>query len=152
MPLRAFEQEILDQIKGPPGQGAIVPRTGVWVRGHLLDVGEDNPSSMFRAYREFVAEAGIRRGSYHSFLNNIYLLRRLELIERTGRKEPGTKNPEFSRVFYSLVKAKLKAPAWERAYQSLYPSTDLASLSPTEKAALRQRYPRRRRGAALPQA
>lgn len=138
--LRPFEEAIADDF-GHSGHWA--PRKGIWIKGHLLDKGENYSWHMWRCYQAFCAHTRIRPGTFRAFTTFMFTLRKLGLIEPTGRVEPGEKVPEFERVYYRVAPGKEDVVEWTRPMQSLYPSTDWTALSGTEKAELHTRYPRK---------
>jgi len=67
--MRDFEEEILTTYLAA---GRRTPRTGWWIRGHLLDVGTDYVWRMWKCYLAFLDEARergakIRDISYRQF-------------------------------------------------------------------------------------
>ena len=77
--LRPFERDIVGEIRASPkrvgGGGRSIPRKGVWIRGHLQDVGRDYPYSMYRIWKRFLEGAGlnIKAGTYQQFRTYICL-------------------------------------------------------------------------------
>ncbi len=70
------------------GRAARTIRTGLFIKEHLLAVGEDYPASIHRALKEKLKEAGRKRTpTYHSFLRYFHHLVSFGLIEFTGREE-----------------------------------------------------------------
>lgn len=124
--LRPFEIEIIRKFKtfSPvTGGGKSVPRTGVWIRGHLLDVGGDGDYvyHMWGRWRDFVTEARERGaridfGSYTAFRTYIYLLKRYGLVVPTKREKARTTRKEFYRQYYKVNHGKLDDPRWLNPY------------------------------------
>ena len=116
--LRPFELEILREIRTPPERpgpgGRSVSRKGVWIRGHLQDVGQDYPYNMWKLWREFLGEAGLKMkaGSYQAFRTYIYILKRLGLIGRAGGS-PST----FSKKYYELNREMVNSPMWRSPFR-----------------------------------
>ena len=116
--LRPFEVEIVKEIRTHPERpgpgGRSIPRKGVWIRGHLEDVGRDYPYSMWKLWRSFLQRAGlkIKAGTYQAFRNYIYVLRRLGLIRRAGGS-PST----FTKKYYALNPEKINSPLWRNPFK-----------------------------------
>ena len=92
-----------------------IKRSGLFVRVHLRKVGRDYTAQMWRSYGALVGKAGYKVPTYKSFHTLIQDLRLLGLIERDGTEAVGTVGP-LPRVYYKLVKDKVKDPAWERPH------------------------------------
>jgi len=120
--LRDFEEELIDYFKTPEGEtlfagrrkGRSKPRTGVWIRKHLLDVGEDYVYRMYQRYSYFMSIANLEDVDKHSFFTYIWLLRHLGLIELT-KTVPMDKEPTGIRFknYYTVVEEKRDNEAWE---------------------------------------
>lgn len=114
--LRDFEREIVREIRTHPRRlgagGRSKPRKGVWIRGHLRDVGRDYVYRMYKLWKAFLEDAGlnIRAGNYQQFRTYIYVLKRLGLVRRMGRS-PSPKS------YYSLNPDKLNSPFWENPFR-----------------------------------
>lgn len=104
------------------GLPAFVVSTGVWIRDHLLEVGEDYPLRMYKLLKREKKLRGVKCGSYQSFRQYVWWLRRLELIEFV-RSEP-SENPVLEgRRYYRVVEGKEDDPAWRNPRRSLYPES-----------------------------
>jgi len=151
MAFRDFETRLMT-VFGASGYSGINP-TGYWIRGHLLDVGEDYTKRMYERYIQFIEIAkqyGItfKKPRYRSFINYILVLRRLGLI-RVSRLAPPVKKFAKPRRYYTLNPAKIDSPEWSRPIQTLYPTTDtrwrkIHGLPVYKKALKRPRRPRGR--------
>ena len=114
--LKGWEMELVRMIRRSPLRGykggRSVSRKGLWIRGHLLEVGKDYPYSMYKGWKRFIetAELKIRPGSYQNFINYLYVLRRLGLIIREG--EGGG----FKRTYYRLNPEKVNSRIWLNPY------------------------------------
>ena len=97
--------------------------TGLFIRSHLLECGEDYPFNMWRALKEAKKEAKQKVGSYQNFRNFISQLLRLGLIKFT-REEP-SQNPHFQpRRYYTYVPQSIdKVELWRNPRRALYPET-----------------------------
>lgn len=118
---RDFEEDIILYFYAA---GKRTPRTGLWIRGHLLDVGEDYPYRMWKFYNQFCLYARKRGAflptvSYVSFVRYIHLLKDLGLIEKV-REEP-SKKKGIMRSYYKVVEANLRSHYWINPY-SVYES------------------------------
>ena len=88
--LRPFEQEIIERYSRiGKGRGW----KGVWIRGHLQDVGSDWPYVMWGRWWSFTlraerAEVKIKPGTYQSFRTYIYTLKKLGLIRPVPALQP----------------------------------------------------------------
>lgn len=122
--LRLFERKILKDFKrftfveGRGGRSS--SRKGVWIRGHLLDVGEGYLYGMWLRWKKFVQLAnklgiGLAVGEYGAFRTYCWLLKKEGLIIRT-RRETGRRGG-FSRSYYALVEENLDNPLWLNPYQ-----------------------------------
>jgi len=111
---RDFELDIALRVQS---MGAVVPRTGIWIRGHLLDVESDYVWHMYRTYRTFARQVPYNPGKYQTFRNYFFVCKALGLVE-VDRKEDSAyvyikKSPK---VFYRLVEDKLDDEAWENPF------------------------------------
>lgn len=120
MNLRPFEEEIVRGIRRNPEEpgaaGRSIPRKGVWIRGHLQEVGRDYPYRMWKLWREFLEEAGlkIKAGKYAGFRNYVYVLRRLGLIHRAGGE------PSFwGKRYYALNPDRIDSPLWRNPFAAI---------------------------------
>ena len=120
--LRPFEREIVRQIRTSPrrvgaGGGRSIPRKGVWIRGHLQEVGRDYVYGMYKLWKRFLGEAGlnIKPGTYQQFRTYIYVLKRLGLIHRVGYPSKS----EFSKNYYALSPEKINSPKWQNPYKHI---------------------------------
>jgi len=124
--LRPFELELIESFKvfnpiaGTGGKAT--PRKGIWIRGHLANVGEDYTYGMWLRWRRFTETAefmtaSIEPGDYGAFRVYVWLLKREDLIRPT-RIRPASKTPvlEFQRSYYALNPAQLGSPLWENPY------------------------------------
>lgn len=112
---RPFEQEIAYRVRD---EGAVVPRTGVWIRDHLVLVEEDYVWNMYSLYREFARSVPYNPGSYQTFRTYLFVCRDLGLIREVRQEESEIvaidKKP---RIYYSVVQEELYNPAWEHPYR-----------------------------------
>lgn len=131
--LRPFERDIIARFM-VGGKWAASPK-GEWIRGHLLDVGEDYPYRMWKLYARFCSHLGIRPGTYQNFKTYIYLLKRLGLIRPARRERTGR---GFPRTYYAIVPGAENRPEWTRPLQVLYPKTDWTV--PEQKERYKEKY------------
>ncbi|MFB0523166.1 MAG: hypothetical protein ACETV1_05325 [Candidatus Bathyarchaeia archaeon] len=125
IPLRPFEEEIIDRFKTfdiTVGGGKSRPRKGIWIKQHLLDVGEDFIYSMWERWQSFTRiahtrEAEIESGTYGALRTYIYLLRKHGLLIPTKREQAKTTNPLFFRQYYQLNRRRLEDPLWRNPYK-----------------------------------
>ena len=80
--------------------------TSLFIRDYLLEKGMAYPYEIYQALREKREELGIYVGSPLNFYKYIYVLKRLGLIEETGREEKSFKAPRFWRRYYRIVPGK----------------------------------------------
>jgi len=117
--LRPFEAEIITGIRVRPERpgagGRSVSRKGVWIRGHLQDVGRDYPYRMWKRWKSFLEDAGlkIQAGNYQAFRTYIYVLRRFGLIRRAGGS-PST----FGKKYYEINPQKTSSPLWKNPFKA----------------------------------
>jgi len=149
--LRPFEREIIERYrdlgKGPNPVTGVKGWKGLWIRGHLQDVGNSYVYRMWKDWLSFVkiaSELGveIKPGTYQSFRTYFHLLKQLGLV-RVYWKAPKEKRG-FSKVYYELVPEKIDDPAWMRPFQTKYPSTDWSLLTFEQRRELKRKYRRRR--------
>lgn len=113
---RWFERNIAASIRE---WGAVVPRTGIWIRDHLRDVGEDYVWNMYRAYREFARDVPFNPGKYQTYRTYLYVCKLIGLIAEKRRERSLEVNLEQSpKVFYCVVEEKLGDTAWENPYKA----------------------------------
>lgn len=125
--LRPFEKDIIKNFKTfspTEGGGRSRSRKGVWIRGHLLDVGKDYVYGMWKTWKKFTEaarheHAKIDGGSYSAFKTYIWLLKKLGLITLVD-VSPG-KGYYFKRHYYAVVPGKVKSKIWLNPYKQ-YPS------------------------------
>jgi len=151
LPIRDFEVRLASMFSSG-GFSAISP-VGFWIKNHLLEVGEDYTRRMYERYLQFIEIAeqyGIKfkKPRYHSFINYILALRRLDLI-RISRITPPVKKFAKPRRYYTVNPAKIDSPEWDRPLQTLYPTTDtrwrkIHGLPVYRKALKRPKKPRGR--------
>ena len=116
--LRPFEQNIVRQIRTRPESpgpgGRSISRKGVWIRGHLQDVGQDYPYNMWKRWRSFLEEAGlkIKAGNYAAFRTYIWVLKRLGLIVRAGGS-----SATFTKKYYGLNPEKVNSSMWRSPFK-----------------------------------
>lgn len=101
--------------------GRAMPRTGVWIREHLREVGADYGYRMWKRFRTFYrfaqAEGALYPStSYQSFEQYLYLLRRSGLI-RYSAVPAGETIRGFERAMYELVPEMLEHPLWGNVYR-----------------------------------
>ena len=117
--LTPFEREIVRQIRASPRRvgagGRSIPRKGVWIRGHLQEVGRDYVYGMYKLWKRFLEEAGlnIKPGTYQQFRTYIYVLKRLGLIYRVGSPSKS----DFTKNFYVLSPEKINSPLWRNPFK-----------------------------------
>ena len=117
--LRPFERDIVRRIRTHPrrrgGGGRSVSRKGLWIKNHLLEVGQDYVYSMHIRWKGFIEEAGlnIKAGTYQSFRTYIYVLKRLGLIQRVGAS-----TGRFSKSYYSLDLEQVDSPKWGNPFKA----------------------------------
>ena len=118
--MRPFELEIVREIRTPPRRpgagGRSIPRKGVWIRGHLQDVGSDYVYRMYKRWRSLLEEAGlnIKAGTYQQFRTYIYVLKQLGLVERVGGS-PSSRG--FPKTYYALNPHKVNSPIWRNPFK-----------------------------------
>lgn len=96
----------------PPGVGTV----SIWIRDHLLKVGQDYAYGMWSEWKSRVEEVGYTTSTYQSFAKYIWILKELGLIRRVGKKpsEMG-----LTRVYYRIVSGKEKDKAWDHPQRVL---------------------------------
>jgi hypothetical protein len=128
MALRSFEESIIEDFRkfakpeiGIVRGGKSVPRKGVWIRGHLLDVREDFVYSMWKKWRSFTEiahnlGAPIEVGTYTAFRTYVYLLKRAGLLIPIRRERAKTTTRAFFKQYYTVNRAMLNDPRWLNPY------------------------------------
>jgi len=112
--VRKFEEEILLTYLTA---GRRTPRTGWWVRGHLLDVGTDYIWRMWKRYLSFIREcqergAKIREISYRQFRIYLYFLKKLGLITVIERRRDPDQRKGADRAYIAITPGMEDHPAW----------------------------------------
>lgn len=123
--LRDFEEKIIDDFKtfDPMiGGGKSRPRKGIWLKAHLLDVGEDFIYAMWHRWADFIRvaherEAHIELGTYAALRTYVFLLKRYGLIIPTKRERAKSTSREFFRQYYRLNLRRLEDPRWLNPYK-----------------------------------
>ena len=87
------------------------PYTGLWIRDHLNEVGEDYIQHMSTLYRRKMKQSKKIVSSYHQFCKIIYVLESLGLI-RFVREEKASREWLKPRKYYSIVKTKQNREKW----------------------------------------
>lgn len=87
--------------------------TSMFIRQHLLEVGEDYVLHMWKVLCQVKGERNLKAGSYTNFRNYIHWLTRLELI-RAVREEPARTPVLKPRNYYCVVPENTeKLALWE---------------------------------------
>jgi len=123
--LRPFEEEIVNKFKvfsWERGGGKAIPRKGVWIKQHLLDVNEDFVYGMWQHWTTFVRaahemKADIELGTYAAFRTYVYLLKKYGLIIPTRRERAKTTSTEFFRQYYRVNTRLLRDLRWLNPYK-----------------------------------
>jgi len=108
------------------GGGKSRPRKGLWLKAHLLDVGEDFVYDMWRRWAAFVRvaherEAHIELGTYTALRTYVFLLKKYGLVIPTRRERAKSTSRDFFRQYYRVNPRLLKDPRWLNPYRP-YPS------------------------------
>lgn len=86
--------------------------TALFIHDYLLEHGEAYPYEIYSALKEKRESLGLYVGSPMNFYKYFYLLKKLGLIEETGKVEKST-SPIFLRKYYRIVPGKEKiTDAW----------------------------------------
>ena len=83
------------------GRGASpdIVRTGLFIKEHLLAIGEDFPANIHREFKKRLKDEGRRRTpTYHSFLRYLHQLVSFGLLEFSGREEPMKTPPNLLHI------------------------------------------------------
>jgi len=97
----------------------------LFIRDYLIENGEACPYDILKALRE---EKSSKRGvSYQNVRNYFYMLRKLGLIEPSGRVEPSSKPFLQPKIYYRLTRKGLNTPEdsleWTDPHRALYPES-----------------------------
>jgi DNA-binding PadR family transcriptional regulator len=96
----------------------------LFIRDYLLEHGEACPYDIVKALRGEKEKEEKRRVSYQNIRNYFYLLRKLGLIEPSGRVEPSSKPFLQPKIFYRLTKKGLSTDPesleWLDPHRALY--------------------------------
>jgi len=120
------------QVTIPWGRGASEYRPGLFTKQYFEKHGEACAADIYYALSREIErlnkqriEAGekpLRRPNYSSFARYLHWFLILELIERTGRKEPAIYDFLKRRVFYKLTdKGKIEVRGWEDPLTAAHP-------------------------------
>jgi len=112
--VRRFEEEILLLYLTA---GRRTPRTGWWVRGHLLDVGTDYQWRMWKRYLSFLDEARERGAkiediSYRQFRIYLWFLKKLGLITVVERRRDPDQQKGADRAYITITPDTEDHPGW----------------------------------------
>lgn len=113
--LREFEEELIAYWKSISKAVHTQPRTSLWIRGHLEDLGEDYCYGAWKRYKDFVLQAEgygihLRMPEADSFRLLWWHLEKFSLIE-LSRVERSAINPTQTRHYYRLKETNLRL--WE---------------------------------------
>lgn len=98
----------------------VTPGTATLIRDFLLEVGEAYPRQIHKFLKAKIEEMGYHPPTYNSVRKLLYALHRLGLIKRV-RIETVKENPTaFKRVYYAVVKKRVKDRAWENPTTAAY--------------------------------
>ena len=98
------------------------PYTGLWIRDHLNDVGEDYITRMSTLYRKEMKQSKKVVSSYHQFCKMIYILENIGLIEFV-REEKSSKDWLKPRKYYKIKPGKEKNLKWRNPQKYYRPKT-----------------------------
>ena len=98
----------------------VILSSSIFVRDHLQECGEDYPYNMWSVLRGLKTQRGRSSGSYQSFRNLIYRLKRLWLIRFVREEEVGSLKP---RRYYELVLENIDQEAWINPRRFLWPNS-----------------------------
>ncbi|MFC1919613.1 hypothetical protein ACFLWX_02340 [Chloroflexota bacterium] len=111
------------------GRAACPIRTGLFIRDYLLHRGEGSPADMHRALKTAIQEENdkripikrLRPPTYPSLLKYTHNLRRLGLIQFTGREESPmyTWLPMKKRYFSLTSRGRAQTQPWENPIRTL---------------------------------
>ena len=87
------------------------PYTGIWIRDHLIKVGEDYITHMSTGYRKEMKQSKKVVSSYHQFCKMIYVLERIGLIEFV-REEKSSKDWLKPRKYFRIKPGMEKSLKW----------------------------------------
>jgi DNA-binding PadR family transcriptional regulator len=100
----------------------------LFIRDYLMEHGEACPYDIVRALRDLIKEEGWkRRISYSNIRTTFWWLKKLGLIEPSGRVEPSSKPYLEPKIYYTLTKKGKTIPpesmAWRDPRRALYPES-----------------------------
>jgi DNA-binding PadR family transcriptional regulator len=99
----------------------------LFIRDYLMEHGEASPYDIVKAIKENLEEKERRKVSYQNVRNYFYLLRKLGLIEPSGRVEPSSKPYLQPKIYYKLTEKGLSTPPesleWRDPHRALYPES-----------------------------
>ncbi len=95
---------------------------GVWVRDHLMEMGEDYIQHMSTTYRTKLKQSKKVVSSYHQFCKMIYVLESIGLIEFV-RKEPASKSWLKPKKYYRIKPGKEESIKWNNPQKHYVPKT-----------------------------
>jgi len=88
------------------------PYTGLWIRDHLNEVGEDYIQHMSTLYRREMKKTKRVVSSYHQFCKMIFVLKSLNLLEFI-REEKSNRSWLKPRRYYRIKPGKEKSLKWQ---------------------------------------
>jgi hypothetical protein len=86
------------------------PRFGIFIREHLLKMGEDYVQNMWREYKKWCLRKGYKPPTYHSFRAYFWHLKDLGLVElsRVEKSKFG-----IDRHYYRIKKGMENSDFWK---------------------------------------
>lgn len=157
--MQPFEEEIVREFHPPTGEapglygkGTMKPRLGLWIRGHLLDVGEDYPYGMWKQWNDLCNTANsigvmIPTNNYTQFVIYMSLLQSAGLIEVVREKPYRMEDDPEKRIrikYYSTIQENIDSDLWNNPRKGS-PSYKVWKDIPQEK---REQYYKSRRKAS----
>lgn len=112
---RDFEQAIGYAVRD---YGAVVPRTGMWIKGHLLLEGSDWVWNMYKQFRAFARSVPFNPGQYHTFRTYFYVCRAVDLLEEDHREPGEVDMRKNERIFYRVVEDQVMDDAWVNPFRA----------------------------------
>lgn len=101
--------------------------TGIFIREFLLSR-ESYPFEVWRELKRVRGEKGQKVCSSQGFYRYWDLLKKLHLVEKTGKVEPSDRC-EFGRVYYRIVPGAEQSLSWINPRKSLYETREKVHLA-----------------------
>lgn len=85
--------------------------TSIFIRDYLLNHRETYPYEIYKVLKNERVFRNIKIGSPNTFYKYINILKKLGLIQKTGKEEDSSKKG-LKRIYYKIVESNANSPMW----------------------------------------